>query len=656
MSVRFTAGSLLSVVLLACSHDSAGPTGPPPPPPPPPAPTVSTVTSTPGPGELVVQNDVLYWVDSTSSPFKTLSLAGGAPAVALFHEAPVPENELSDGTYVYWISAARLFRSTLDGATTVRLDSADGPAPPVMTMDPDYIYWLGTAPSTCSPPCSFSIRQVPKGGGTARSIATTANGVISVSALAVAGGSLFWEEDGVGPAALDGSVGSKIIKVPLAGGAATTLVNGMENGLIALPGPGFIPASWHPRGGIVADSGIIYFADADFFQSYRVMSVADTGGAINILLADTTHDANDFVRSMTSNATTLYWVDLNRVRAMAKAGGPVADLAGLRTIPPWSLTRQGSDLYWIEATCCAHRDKGTIYTVPTTGGAPVVIHDGLDSPFSIASDGAHLFWLEGGPIGAIEGFASMRESALNGTNTLSLNELAGGGPFAVSGNTLYFVNKWNIKRVSTAGGSRVPQRVANADFYITDIATDGVNIYWVEDQPYSIVRSVPVSGGAIATLGAGPGPAGRIRLDGTYVYWLAGEDEIDRVPKAGGAPQRLVGPISGLITDFAIDANNIYVSEWDGAEISKAPITGGATTPVIVLGPDQTRRLATDGGKVYWIDQQSVGSATPDGDTSVFIYRGALSDPYSSNGLAFDSQSVLWTEMATNTIRKATPK
>src|SRR5205823_462472 len=163
MSVRFTAGSLLSVVLLACSHDSAGPTGPPPPPPPPPAPTVSTVTSTPGPGELVVQNDVLYWVDSTSSPFKTLSLAGGAPAVALFHEAPVPENELSDGTYVYWISAARLFRSTLDGATTVRLDSADGPAPPVMTMDPDHIYWLGAAPSTCSPPCSFSIRQVPKG-------------------------------------------------------------------------------------------------------------------------------------------------------------------------------------------------------------------------------------------------------------------------------------------------------------------------------------------------------------------------------------------------------------------------------------------------------------------------------------------------------------
>ena len=64
------------------------------------------------------------------------------------------------------------------------------------------------------------------------------------------------------------------------------------------------------------------------------MSVAVNGGPINILLADTTYDMNDFVRSMTSDATTLYWVDLNQVRSMAKTGGPVTNLAGPRTIPP----------------------------------------------------------------------------------------------------------------------------------------------------------------------------------------------------------------------------------------------------------------------------------------------------------------------------------
>src|SRR5207247_1733307 len=343
--------------------------------------------------------------------------------------------------------------------------------------------------------------------------------------IAIAGGFAFWEEEGVGPAASDGSVGSKINKVSLADGTVTMLVNGLENGLILPPSPGYIPASWHPRGGIVADDAFVYFADADFFQSYRVMAVPDTGGAITILLADTTHDANNFVRSMVSEETTLYWVDENAVRSIPKTGGLPADLAGPRTVLPWSLTRVGTNLYWIESTCCAHRDKGTIYTVPTTGGTADTVIPNLDSPGSIASEGDRVYWVEGGP--------------------------------------------------------------------------------------FSVVRSVPVNGGAITTLGSGPGPAGRIRLDGTYVYWLAHEDEVDRAPKTGGTPVRLVGPVSGLLTDFAVDASNIYLSEWDGGGISKAPITGGTPTPLVGLGVDQTRRIAADGGRSAIEDLMEATLAAP---------------------------------------------
>jgi len=613
------------------------------------------VTSTPGPSQLLVQNDILYWLDSSSAPFKRLSLASGATPIALFQESPVPENELSDGSYVYWVSGARLFRSTLDGTITTRLDSADGPAPAVMARDESSIYWLGTVPSSCSPPCRFAIRRVPKSGGTATTVATTADGVVDLTALAVAGGFVFWEEGGVGPAALDGSVGSKILRVSLANGTVTTVVDGMENGLIVLPGPGFIPASWHPRGGIVADTDSVYFADADFFQSYRVMSVAVNGGPINILLADTTYDMNDFVRSMTSDATTLYWVDLNQVRSMAKTGGPVTNLAGPRTIPPWSVTRVGSNLYWIEAPCCAHGDKGTIHTVPITGGTPVIVQDNLDSPSSIASDPGHVFWIEGGAgIGAIEGFASLRSSALGGGNARTLIETTAGGPFAADANAIYWADKWTIKRVPLAGGP--PQRIATGDFYIQEVATDGVNVYWVENQPYSIVRSVSVNGGAVTTLGAGPGPAGRIRVQDNYVYWLAHDDEIDRVPKVGGTPIRLVGPIPGLATDFALDANSLYISGWDSGTIWKAPLAGGTLTSLASPGLDQTRRIEADGGKVYWIDQRYVTSLTADGHTLVTIHSGVLSDAFSHNGLAFDSQSVFWTEVADDAILKATPK
>ena len=651
MQLRYVVAALCFAVI-ACSNDGSGP---PPPPSPPPGPTISTVTSAPGARQLVVQNDVLYWLDSTRAPFKRLSLTAGASAVALFTQSAVPENEISDGSYVYWISNSRLYRSTLDGATTVRLDSANSPSPAVMTMDTANIYWVGASPSTCSPGCAFEIRRVPKVGGPARQVAKTANGVIDFVGLAVAGGYVFWEEGGVGPVSLDGSVGSKIIKASLANGAVTTVVDGLENGLIPPPSPGFIPASWHPRGGIVADTDVVYFADADFFQRYRVMSVTVDGGPISILLADTTHDMNDFVREMTSDATTLYWVDLNKVRSMAKTGGPVSDLNGPRTIPLWSITRAGSDLFFLEATCCAHLDKGRIFTIPTTGGTAVVVHDNLDSPSSLTSDAARIFWLEGGAgIGAIEGFASMRTSALNGANSATLVETAGGGPFAADATAIYFADKWTIKRVSIAGG--VPQRVATGDFYIRDVATDGANVYWVEDGPFSVVRSVPVNGGTITTLGAGPGPAGRIHIDGTYVYWLAHEDEIDRVPKAGGQPIRLIGPISGLATDFAIDATNVYISGWDSGIIGKAPLAGGAISTLASTGADQTRRIETDGGKVYWIDQRDVASMTSDGHTQIPIANGLFSDPFTHNGLAFDSHSVFWTEVLSGAIRKATPK
>jgi hypothetical protein len=285
----------------------------------------------------------------------------------------------------------------------------------------------------------------------------------------------------------------------------------------------------------------------------------------------------------------------------------------------------------------------------------VAVHDSIDSPFSIASDGAHLYWIEGGAIGGIEGFGSLRTSSLNGADTLTLVESAGSGRFAADASWIYFANHFTIKRVSRAGGK--PQRLGTGDFGITDVATDGVKVYWLEDGPFSVVRAMPVNGGPIATLGTGPGPAGRMRIDGTYVYWLAHQDEIDRVPKAGGTAMRVVGPITGSATDFAIDATNIFISGWDSHIIYKTPIAGGTLTPLVTgLSPDQTRRIAANGGKVYWIDQQDVGSMTATGTTQVPIYHDIITDPFGPNALAFDSHSVYWTEVLWDAIRKATPK
>ena len=58
---------------------------------------------------------------------------------------------------------------------------------------------------------------------------------------------------------------------------------------------------------------------------------------------------------------------------------------------------------------------------------------------------------------------------------------------------------------------------------------------------------------------------------------------------------------------------------------------------------------------MYWIDQRQVASVTADGQTEPITF-GTLSDPFTHNGLAFDTHSVFWTEMLSDAIRKATPK
>src|SRR5438477_557372 len=74
---------------------------------------------------------------------------------------PSPESALSDGSYVYWVSGARLFRTPVHGTTTSLVDQDGvGGVTAGIVMDAGHVYWVTTASSDCS--CMFRIRQVPK--------------------------------------------------------------------------------------------------------------------------------------------------------------------------------------------------------------------------------------------------------------------------------------------------------------------------------------------------------------------------------------------------------------------------------------------------------------------------------------------------------------
>ena len=390
-------------------------------------PMISTLATAPSPVRLVAKNGALYWLDASDTPFNRLGLADGTHT-PLLTTIPSPESALSDGSYVYWVSGARLFRTPVHGTTTSLVDQDGvGGVTAGIVMDAGHVYWVTTASSDCS--CMFRIRQVPKSGGAPATVVNTSQAVV---ALVIMNGGLFWEEEGIGPASADGTV--------------TVLVNGLLNGLIPPPGPGWTPASWHPRGGIAVDDSAVYFADADFTVSYRVRSTPVNGGDLRIMFADTTGDPSDFVRAMTQDSSSLYWVDANSLKSMPKGGGAEANLAGTLDSPV-GVVRVGRSLFWMETHCCA-LGNGTIKTVGISGGTPVTVKPGIDAPVSVSADVSHLYWVEGGVIGAMIGIGSLLEAALDGTGEDTLVEAATGGPFDVDATHLYFANRTTIKRKS----------------------------------------------------------------------------------------------------------------------------------------------------------------------------------------------------------------
>ena len=620
-------------------------------------PTISVLGFTNSPSLLKLRNGDMYWLDVSDVPLNRFSL-GNEVYTPLFTELHNPESALSDGNNIFWVSGARLYKTPLNGAETELLDEGErDPASSVtaaIVMDSTHVYWANTVgTSGCSPACTFTIKQIPKSGGSATTIATTTQVIVD---LAISGGFVFWEEEGLGPVNNDGSIGSKIKKVSVAGGTATVLVNGLLNGLIAPPSPGFDPASWHPRGGMATDGLDVYFADADFFQSYRVMKVPVAGGSVTVMDHVTAGNGSNFVRDMQLDDTHVYWVDADSLKSMPKAGGISVDLAsGLPS--PVSLAYIGGNLYWLETVCCAHKQKGAIKVISASGGAPLTVRADIESPVSISVDTSKLYWVEGGTIGETEGFGGIKSVAFGGGGEKSHVESALGGPFDVDDTYVYFANSFTIKRVPIAGGA--VERIVISDFYVRDVATDGAFIYWVEDS-MATVRKISPNGGPVTTLGSGSGPAGIIRLDATHVFWMDHEDTIRQVPKGGGGVVSVVGPVAGGITDFVVNGANVFFSEWDGARIRQTSVSGGATRTLVDFGPlhpDQTRRLETDGQAVYWIDQATIGKVPlTGGSMELFVQGATISDPFLAGGIAVDQTTVYWTESATGAIVMATPK
>lgn len=292
------------------------------------------------------------------------------------------------------------------------------------------------------------------------------------------------------------------------------------------------------------------------------------------------------------------------------AGGIETLVSNLQT--PTHLTVKNFDLFWTAA------GDFPLQKISVNGGYPVPLAMKMGTPES------------GDITAAVEGISSDN------------------APIAVDNAYVYIADKFTVKKVPVVGG--VVEKLADGDSVITDIATDGINVYWVEG-PDSTVRKISVGGGPVTTLAAGMGPAGRLIVRSSDLYWVDRYDTIKKISVNGGV-ELIVAWNLQMASDLAADSSNIYFLENGARDIKGVSVNGGfPRTLVRFINPPGG--ITSDGLYVYWVDQTAVGKAPRAGGSPAFLTKGILSSGGVPNSIAVDGTSVYWTEVFSGAIRKA---
>ena len=221
-----------------------------------------------------------------------------------------------------------------------------------------------------------------------------------------------------------------------------------------------------------------------------------------------------------------------------------------------------------------------------------------------------------------------------------------------------------IYRLPRAGGT--PARIAVVPGEIWALVVDGDDLFF-RTFDGGIYR-LSVRGGAATRLDTDrlekedrslKNGRHELAVDAGFVYynnsvWMPrregfqwSEDNLMRVPRRGGRPERLLGDFRGK--SIAVDAGYVYVTHWVNSKIVRVPTQGGApelvTDDVGLIVPDNLRVGADEvyfiddrpgrigaapkrGGPVRWLRKDLLAGLSEldlDGDT-LFVLEGVLYD------------------------------
>jgi hypothetical protein len=255
---------------------------------------------------------------------------------------------------------------------------------------------------------------------------------------------------------------------------------------------------------------------------------------------------------------------------------------------------------------------GSILSVPVSGGAPVVVSksDDTPTPTGLTADATGVYALYSG--GDIE------KLPLKGEEPATFDSV--GLSIASNANYLFVGGSdGSVSQISkqadpnTDESTLVSPPVDGAQVF--DITVDDTNIYWIEATfSTSVLKKVPIVGGATTVLVTGTFPLKRVAAFGDYVYVSTYQDDgyksgIGGIMRARSdsseAPVEIASNES-FPSGIAADATGVY---WGGGDagplVAGLPVKSiptGSKEPVVVAPASVTYTMKPCGGGICWLD------------------------------------------------------